>query len=143
MITLTDIQAKVAPATLASQDIAAITAEFNAALPAVLGKIERAEFAMWAASCGMRSKIEDHSVDKTSLLRDAALACRDVILGAATGIDFAMLPNQQMLGAWGAMGELTQANHDALLALATHPATPVSAHDITLCVQNSDGTWNV
>jgi len=115
------------PALLASRDYQAIADALNAARPPVVGKVERAEFAMWAAGCGMRSKIEDHAVNLQSPLRDAALACRDVILGAAESIDLSLLPNQIMLGGWVAMGELTTENRDALIALATKPAEQITA----------------
>ena len=115
------------PALLASRDYQAIADALNATRPPVVGKVERAEFAMWAAGCGMRSKIEDHAVNLQSPLRDAALACRDVILGAAESIDLSLLPNQIMLGGWVAMGELTTENRDALIALATKPAEQITA----------------
>ena len=115
------------PALIASRDYQAIADTINAARPPVVGKVERAEFAMWAAGCGMRSKIEDHAVNLQSPLRDAALACRDVILGAAESIDLSLLPNQIMLGGWVAMGELTAENRDALIALATQPAEQITA----------------
>ena len=121
-----DIQALDA-ALVASGDYQAIADALNAARPPLVGKVERAEFAMWAAGCGMRSKIEDHAVNLQSPLRDAALACRDVILGAAESIDLSLLPNQIMLGGWVAMGELTAENRDALIALATKPAEQITA----------------
>ena len=110
-----------------SRDYQAIADAINATRLPVVGKVERAEFAMWAAGCGMRSKIEDHAVNLQSPLRDAALACRDVILGAAESIDLSLLPNQIMLGGWVAMGELTTENRDALIALATKPAEQITA----------------
>ena len=121
-----DIQALDA-ALVASGDYQAIADAINATRPPVVGKVERAEFAMWAAGCGMRSKIEDHAVNLQSPLRDAALACRDVILGAAESIDLSLLPNQIMLGGWVAMGELTTENRDALIALATKSAEQITA----------------
>ena len=118
------------PAVVATGDYQAIADSVNAARPAVLGKVERADFAIWAASTGMRSKIEDHSTDVASPLRSAALACRDFILGAAESIDFALLPNQMMLGAWVVMGELTEGNRDNLLAIATKTAPKVTAAQV-------------
>ena len=120
MTLLDEIRAKCEPKLLASRDDGAITAAVNAARPGKVGKVDRAFFAIWAASTGMRSKIEDHAVDVNSPLRDAALACRDVIQGAAESIDFALPDNLTMLGAWVALGHLTQANADKLIALATH-----------------------
>lgn len=128
------------PALLASRDYAAIADALNATRTALPGKIERAEFAMWAASCGMRGKIENHANDKASPLRDAALACRDVILGAAGSIDFALLPNQIMLAGWVDAGELSPQNRDTLLAMATHPLVPVTAAQVEVALKNADGT---
>ena len=121
-----DIQALDA-ALVASGDYQAIADAINATRPPVVGKVERADFAMWAAGTGMRSKIEDHAVNLQSPLRDAALACRDVILGAAESIDLSLPPNQIMLGGWVAMGELTTENRDALIALATKSAEQITA----------------
>jgi len=117
----------------------AIADIINAQRSPVVGKIERAEFAMWAASCGMRSKIEDHASDKTSPLRDAALACRDVILGAAGSIDFSLGPNLQMLQAWVDQQALTEANRGDLLSLASHPAEQVTPSDVSRAVR---GPWD-
>lgn len=105
-----------------------------------VGSVSRADFAMWAASNGMRSKIEDHAVNPQSPLRDAALACRDVILGAANSIDFSLAPNQYMLGAWLQVGALTQVQADTLLALATSP-DPITEYDVRCTLWAADGTW--
>ena len=134
-----DIQA-LDPALLASRDYQAIADALNAARPPVVGKVERAEFAMWAAGCGMRGKIEDHAVNLQSPLRDAALACRDVILGAAESIDLSLLPNQIMLAGWVDAGELSPQNRDTLLAMATHPLVPVTAAQVEVAMKNPDGS---
>lgn len=120
MTLIEEIQAKCSLALVASRDDGAIAAAINATRPGKVGKVDRAYFAIWAASTGMRSKIEDHAANAASPLRDAALACRDVIQGASESIDFSLPDNLQMLGAWVAMGHLTQANADKLIALATH-----------------------
>lgn len=135
-----DIQALDA-ALVASGDYQAIADALNAARPPVLGKVERADFAMWCASTGMRSKIEDHATDGMSPLRDAALACRDVIQGAAESIDFAQVPNQMMLGAWVAMEQLSIENRDNLLAMATRPAAQVTAAECEVAMKNDDGSY--
>ncbi|MDO9235998.1 MAG: hypothetical protein Q7U28_08205 [Aquabacterium sp.] len=120
MTLLAEIQTHCSQALIDSRDDGAIAAAVNAARPGKVGKVDRAYFAMWAASTGMRSKIEDQATDLASPLRDAALACRDVIQGAAESIDFALTDNVTMLSAWVALGHLTQTNADKLLALATH-----------------------
>lgn len=139
MTLLADIQAKVAPAILASKDPQAIADAFNAGRTR-LGKIDREMFAIWAASTGMRAVIEDTAIDKLSPLRNAALACLDVIGGASATIDFSFPENMQMLGAWVTFGVLTQANHDALIALATKP-DPVSLQEITTALIDDLGVW--
>jgi hypothetical protein len=139
MITLADIQAKVSAEILATKDPQQIADAFNAGRTKV-GKVSREDFAVWTASTGMRSVIEDLSVDKTSPLRDASLACLDVLRGAAAAIDFSITANMQMLGAWVAFGMLTQANHDALIALATYDDF-MSLREITMALIDDSGAW--
>lgn len=141
MTLLEEIQLKCDAALIASRDHQAIADQVNATRPPVLGNVSRQYFAMWAASCGMRSKIEDHALNTASPLRDVALACRDVIQGAADNIDFALAPNVQMLGAWVASGELSEANRDALLALATWPAEKATERDVMLSLHDDAGNW--
>lgn len=136
---LDEILAKCGSEILSTRDAQAIATAVSAGRVRV-GSVSRADFAMWAASTGMRSKIEDHAANTQSPLRDAALACRDVILGAANSIDFALAPNQMMLGAWVQVGALTQAQADTLLALATTPDT-INEFDVRCALWAADGTW--
>ena len=139
MTLLAEIQAKVSAEILATRDPQAIADAFNSGRVR-LGRLEREHFTTWAASCGMRSKIEDLSLDKTSPLRDSALACRDVIGGAAQAIDFANPANKLMLDVWLAYGMVTQVDYDALIAMSTKP-DPISLRDITMAVQDDTGAW--
>ena len=94
-----------------------------------VGRVERAEFSIWAALTGIRAKLEDHAEDKTSLLRSSALSCLDFIRGAANAIDFSLPENIAMLNAFVLSGVATPQQRDELLALATHDA-PVSEYDV-------------
>lgn len=139
MVTLSEIVTKCGEDILATRDMHAIAHAVNIDRVRV-GSVQRADFAMWAASNGMRSKIEDHAADAQSPLRDAALACRDLILGAANSIDFSLTANMQMLGAWVAVGALTQTQADGLLSLATRP-DPITEFDVRCALWAADGTW--
>lgn len=139
MTLLEEIKSKCGAELLASRDPQAIADTVNTGRVRV-GSVQRADFAMWAASNGMRSKIEDHATNVESPLRDAALACRDLILGAANSIDFSLTPNQMMLGAWVMVGALSQTQADSLLALATYP-DPVTELDVRCALWAADGTW--
>lgn len=139
MVALAEIVAKCDAATLATRDPQQIATAVSAGRVRV-GSVQRADFAMWAATNGMRSKIEDHAVNPESPIRDAALACRDLILGAANSIDFSLLPNQYMLGAWIQVGALTQAQADSLITLATSP-DPITEFDVRCALWAADGTW--
>ena len=128
------------PELLAQRDTQAIAD----ALPSVggVGRIERAEFAMWCADTGMRAKIEDHAANPASPLRSAALACRDVILGAANAIDFSLPGNAAMLGAWVAIGELSQDQADNLLAQATR-YSKADEYDVRCVCWADNGDWTL
>lgn len=144
MTLLEQIQKVCTPELIASRDFQAIAAAVTAARPPVVGKVERAEFATWAASTGMRSKIEDAANDHASPLRDSALGCRDVLLGgAATGIDFSISDNLEMLNAWVISGFCTEENRDKLLALATRPAPARTAAEVEVAMKNDDGSWKL
>lgn len=139
MTLLDEIKAKCSSELLAGGDVHAIANAVSVGRVRV-GQVDRADFAMWAAVNGMRSKIEDHAANSQSPLRDAALACRDLIQGAANSIDFSLTPNQTMLGAWVQVGALTQAQADTLLALATRPA-PITEFNVRCTLWSTDGTW--
>lgn len=99
-----------------------------------VGYVDKGAFALWAATTGMRSKIEDHSSNVNSPLRSIALTCKDVLQGAAEGIDFSKPENVLMLNAWISAGELSQQHADLLVALATHP-DPVTAQEVAKALE--------
>jgi hypothetical protein len=139
MTLLEEIKSKCTGAPLANYTLTAIVATVNANRIRV-GKVERADFAMWSAGNGMRAKIEDHANDLHSPIRSIALACRDLILGAANSIDFGLAQNVAMLQAWVAVGALSQADADSLLALATQP-NPITEFDVRCALWDVHGNW--
>lgn len=136
----TEIQALDA-ALVASRDYAAIAAAVTAARPPIIGKVERAEFATWAATSGMRSKIEDAANDPASPLRAAALGIKDVLIGAAASIDFGIADNRNMLDAWVAFGQCSEINKNKLLLLATRKADIATAEQVEVAMKNEDGSY--
>lgn len=132
-------------------DILALPAELRAgrdtqaiadALPHALtvGSVSREGFATWAAKTGLREKIEDYSGVPGHPLRSICLALIDVLRSPTSGIDFSLADNQAMLGAWVAMGEITQAQADDLLALATL-STPIDEMAVRLACWSDNGEW--
>lgn len=136
----TEIQALDA-ALVASHDYTAIAGAVTAARPPIIGKVERAEFATWAATSGMRSKIEDAANDPASPLRDAALGIKDVLVGAAASIDLGISDNRDMLDAWVAFGQCSEINKNKLLLLATRQADIVTAEQVEVAMKNEDGSY--
>lgn len=128
-------------ALVASRDYAAIASAVTAARPPIIGKVERAEFATWAAISGMRSKIEDAANDPASPLRDAALGIKDVLVGAAASIDFGIADNRNMLDAWVAFGQCSEINKNKLLLLATREAEIATAEQVEVSMKNEDGSY--
>ncbi|MDE2441181.1 MAG: hypothetical protein KGP14_09160, partial [Betaproteobacteria bacterium] len=123
---------------VAARDCEAIASAISTGRTKV-GRIERAEFAIWAAATGMRAKIEDHASNQASPLRSIALSLRDFILGAANALDFSIPANVAALQAWVAAGELDQSSHDALIAGAT-VADLVTAQQVAEALFNADGS---
>lgn len=124
-------------------DTVALAAHPTFAARTELGLVTRSDFAGWAATTGMRAKIQDFSVSAGHPLRDSSLAILDVLSGgAAAGIDMSRPANQAIVGAWVALGELSQTNSDALTLLAQHSA-PVTEFEIRCAVFNDDGSLAV
>lgn len=112
------------PDELAAGDDGAIYAAMSATAPeAKTGMVSRAFFAIWAASTGARAAIEDHAANVSSPLRPSALALRDFLSGAADAFDCANPTNAGLVAAWVAAGAISQADSDALFALAETPQT--------------------
>ena len=85
--------------------------------------VSRAWFSTWAAGNGMRAIIEDTAGTVGHPLRSIALACKDVLAGAADGIDLSLSHNRAMVGEWVQEGLMPQSDMDALIALATKPCS--------------------
>ena len=139
MTLLDEIRAKCPAPVLAGHDPQAI-ADAVSVGRVIVGRVTRGDFALWAATTGMRAKIADHAANQQSPLRNVALACQDLLLGVADAIDFSKPANIGMLGAWVAYGGLTQANADGLLAIATTP-DPISEFTVRCALWAPDGTW--
>lgn len=110
-------------AALIEEQPGAVCDLLNAKTETKLGLLDRANLTMWAVAEGMLGKFEDESVDKTSPLRDSALAILYVLKGATSGIDFSIQQNLDGFAAWISLGKMTEAQKDAALALATLPAS--------------------
>lgn len=100
----------------------------------VLGLVDRADFASWAAATGMRSKIEDISLTAGHPLRDSSLAILDVLRGAASGIDLAQEGNMAVITAWVQTGQLPQGAADALISLGT-TAVPITWQEVKAAIE--------
>jgi len=91
------------------------------------GSVTREVFLSWAASTGMLAVIEDKAAAAGDPLRNSALALRYTLQGGAAAIRLDYTSNQQMLAAWVVLGALSEANRDALLALAAQTVTVTDA----------------
>lgn len=112
------------PDELAAGNDGAIYAAMSTTAPETkTGMVSRAFFAIWAASTGARAAIEDHATNPVSPLRPSALALRDFLSGAADAFDCAHPTNAGLVAAWVAAGAISQADSDALFALAQQPQT--------------------
>lgn len=120
---------------IADKDDVMVAALYNAATVDVLGEITRANLATWAASTGMRSQIEDEAASAT-VLRSSALAIRDVLLGASTGIDLAKPTNGGILNLWESEGKLSAEDKASFIAYATHAIPRSIAQLGRLATQN-------
>lgn len=88
------------------------------------GTVPVSVFAIWAGQTGMRGAIEDAASDKASPLRSIALTLLDLLRGGVSdALDLGHAGNQTMLSAWQQAGAITQAQRDALLALASQPCS--------------------
>lgn len=102
-----------------SGDYDGIRSTLNAKTIQVYGAVSRDNFAIWAASTGVRATIQDVSNDLLSPLRASALSLLDMLCGGAEEIDFGRPENVAMLDGWENAGKLSPANKASLLALAT------------------------
>lgn len=111
-----------------------IDADIAAALSASrtrVGSVQRQDFAIWCAATGLRAAIEDAANTAGHPLRSVALTLLDLLRGGvADTIDFSLPENLGMLGGWVDAGGCTQAQADALLAMAT-TADPIGVDAVS------------
>lgn len=96
----------------------------------VVGSVSRPDFTIWAAA-GPRAVIEDTALNVASPFRASALALRDFVNGSADSLDLANTAVQQLLTDWTTGELITQAQHDSLVALATHTVSRAEELEIT------------
>lgn len=131
---LAAIAASPALQTLATaRNDAAIAAQLSVGRTAT-GSVPVPTFAAWCASTGLRAVIEDASNNAASPLRSASLAIKDLLAWQSGALDLSSDPvgtgNLAMLQAWVTAGAITQAQHDALIALASQP-DPVTVDQVS------------
>lgn len=97
---------------------------------AVVGSVSRPDFVIWAA-VGPRSVIEDTALNVGSPFRASALALRDFVSGNSDSLDLSNANVRGLLTAWATNGLITQAQHDALITLATHTVSRAEELGIT------------
>ena len=90
------------------------------------GRVITSVLAAWLSGTGLRASIEDLSKNITSPQRSGALAVLDLLSWESGGLDLSTSvmgqSNLSMLAAWVTAGILTQAQSNALIALAATPA---------------------
>lgn len=96
----------------------------------VVGAVSRADFVIWAAT-GPRATIEDTALDVSSPFRASALALRDFVVGSSESLGLSNPSVQFLLTAWANNKLITQAQHDSLIALATHTISRAEELGIT------------
>ncbi|MDE2354804.1 MAG: hypothetical protein KGL17_07250 [Betaproteobacteria bacterium] len=121
---------------------AAIAAALTATLPPVVGSVSVPVFAAWCASTGLRAVIEEDSNNSASPLRSAALAIKDLLAWQSGSLDLGSAPlgvgNVAMLQQWVTAGAISQAQHDALVALASTPDS-VSEYEVRAAISDING----
>ena len=147
-ITTGPLAAELAPH-IASGNDAAIADVLNRRDIPALGAVDRATFAMWVGATGLRAAIQDHADAVGSPLRSVSLTLLDCLQGGvANSLDMSSAQHQMMLGAWVQTGAISQAQHDELLALASHTISraeqaglgTVSVNDVARTVRADDGS---
>jgi hypothetical protein len=102
-----------------------------------LNSIPKSAFQRWAASTGVRAKIEDHANDIASPLRSIALILKDFLWSNVDAIDFSEPANMSMLNAWVVAGVIDQSVADSLIAVATVP-DPISYNAVSDALNNAE-----
>ena len=122
---------------------AEVEVSLNAKDRTKIGGVMRNKFAIWAASTGVRAKIEDASTNMLDPLRSSALALLDFLRGGVSdNLDLSDAANMAMLDAWVAAGKVTAQQKADLVALATIECSraeelDVRADDYTIRVARS------
>jgi hypothetical protein len=117
-LTTGPLSAELAPY-IASGDDSAIDKILNEKQFVVIDEISANDFAIWAASTGLRATIQDHAENPASPLRSIALTLLDLLQGNLDrALDFGNAANVAMLEAWVTATAITAAQRDELLALS-------------------------
>jgi hypothetical protein len=146
-LTTGPLAAEIAPF-IASGDDGAIYAALHRKDIPVSGAVAVNDFAIWAASTGLRAAIQDHADNAESPLRSIALTLLDLLQGnLAPALDFGNAANVTMLNAWVAAGALTIPQRDDLLTLsqklisrAEQVNIPATLIDIKMEIWHDNGT---
>jgi hypothetical protein len=146
-LTTGPLAAELAPL-LADGDDTAIYNVLHRADITVNGAIAVNDFAIWAASTGLRAAIADHADNIASPLRSIALTLLDLLQGnLAPNLDFGNAANVTMLEAWVTAGALTEAQRDELLTLsqklisrAQQAGIAATLTDIRQAIWHDDGS---
>lgn len=132
---------------IAAKNDTAVAEAMNSHMVPVLGRVDVADMANWAANTGMRAVIQDLSVDNTSPLRASALSILDVLRNTNGFIDLSKPGNSGLLSAWQGLGKLSAPDAASMVAAATHQ-TPYSvtvfgrlltANDVSRVVRDDAG----
>ena len=126
---MTDLKTEIQSGPLAAELAQHVAAGNDAAIADILnrryilvtGCVDRATFAMWCGSTGLRAAIQDHAGNAASPLRAIALTLLDFLQGGvAPSLDLAKPANLGMLAAWVAAGAITPEQRTELMEMATH-----------------------
>ena len=146
-LTTGPLSAELAPLITIGDEVA-ISAVFNRKDILVYSTISTNDFAIWAASTGLRAAIQDHAENASSPLRSIALTLLDLLTGnLERALDFGNTANVAMLEAWVTAGAITADQRNELLALsekmisrAEQLGLEISNMTIRRAIWNDDGT---
>lgn len=141
MLTTADVQAHVADSTLAAalaagDDVSAaarLSELLTDTVPVPLNKLTA-----WAASTGVRARLQDAANDPAHAQRSIALTALDLLRGSMSG-SYDTQVYGDLLDALQTGGIILAADRVALDALATQPRS-VTANDVARAVRNDDGS---
>lgn len=141
MLTTAEVQAHISDQALAAalsagDDIAAaarLSELLTETVPVPLNQL-----AAWAASTGVRARIQDAANDTNSPVRSIALTALDLLRGSMAG-SYDTVVYSGLLDALEAGGAILAADRTALTALATQPRV-VTANEVARAIRNDDGS---